>query len=71
MDWIKIEESLPEKDGRYFVLLTFDKPCICNGEKVRKNIPFAVNFTLHNGWMNHGVGEVITHWMEVPILQKE
>lgn len=69
--WISIKEKLPEKTGRYLVLMSFEDPVICNEKKVRKNIPFVTNYRFPRGWMIETSDGKVTHWREIPDLPQE
>ena len=70
MSWSSVEDDLPKKDGRYFILVDFDQPCILNDSIVRKSISMVSNFRVKEGWMNLLPEMTITHWMTVPLLEE-
>jgi len=70
MEWIKCQDRLPEKIGRYLVLETFNEPVICNDEIRREHIPCVSNFRPGRGWMTAMPEYTITHWMEIPEFKK-
>jgi hypothetical protein len=70
MAWKKCVDELPSKDGRYFVLVDFDRTVYVLGKAGKENIASASNF-FENKWLSNAPGWVITHWMEVPPLEKE
>lgn len=67
MKWISVKDRLPEKRGRYFVLMTFRLPVIVNETIRRKNIPTCGTYSPESGWLSKSEAEDdITHWMEIP-----
>jgi len=71
MGWNKIAEAgVPNKDGRYFVLYTFEKNVVSCGKHCRRNVPGVSNF-FHGKWTALTDEMMITHWMDVPGLPDE
>lgn len=69
MNWINIKENLPKKEGRYFILTTFERPCISINSIVRENVACVSNFTFSKGWMSVIPEQTVNYWMEIPPLQ--
>ena len=61
--WIKVEDALPEKDGKYFTIVSCPWlgafPDISTFHKKQKR---------NNGWMPQGD---VTHWMPIPPVEGE
>ena len=64
MDWIKISDRLPEKEGRYFIMTTFYSPVISGDSIVRKNVLMTSNFSFKKGFLAQIDDFIVTHWME-------
>jgi hypothetical protein len=65
--WKKVNDVLPEKDGRYFVMFTM-VPTIIRGEMVRKRWADGCTYTIDDGWRVDLPILNVTHWMEIPEL---
>lgn len=70
-EWISVDERLPEKKGRYLMMVNMVKPSKLNGETVQNNIAFTSNFIPGKGWMSLCDMQIITHWMEIPKLKEK
>lgn len=67
MQWIRAKDRLPEKMGRYLILVTFQIPVKVNEKICRRDIPFVNNFDPKKGWRGLTDEMVVTDWMEIPI----
>lgn len=62
------KEGVPEKNGRYFILVEFKDPVMMSESSIvtRRGVPMVSNYTLEKGWMSAIPEMIVTHWMEVP-----
>lgn len=66
MRWIDAKKNPPKKEGRYFILATFERPCISINSIIRENFPFVSNFTFSKGWISVISEQTVNYWMEIP-----
>jgi len=69
-EWISVKDGMPKEDGRYFVLVDFEKTVISSELKIVRRTGWAMvsSFTVDKGWLGEWPQMTITHWMEVPTL---
>jgi len=67
--WKKVEDGLPEEEGRFLILVDFEFDLMSGGSIIREKVPFVSNYNFRCGWTSQLPGQSITHWMEVPKLE--
>ena len=67
--WRKLEDGLPKKAGRYFIMVDSVHEVLCGDVFMSRGIAFASNYSLVGGWGVQLSKMVVTHWMEIPEIE--